>query len=124
MAEFKIGDEVNYVLGNTGCTGTLTAVHPDGKATVEHGQAKSVIEYAKLLPPKTASFRIRGLVMTTSATHSGEVGEIIATGKSASGKTFYEVRYQSDPRSEWFSEDNVLINDAEIPKRSPRVRVL
>ncbi len=124
MADFKVGDEVNYVLGDTECTGKLTAVNQDGKVTVEHGHSRSVIEYTKLMHPKIAAFKIRGLVMTTSASHPGEVGEIMATAKSASGKRFFKVRFETDQSGEWLSEDQVFINDDDIPQRNPRVTML
>lgn len=64
----------------------------------------------RLLPLRGPYFAVRGQVLTTSTAHPSEVGEIVGTGGSKSGKAFYRVQF-SDGLSEWFNEDQVFIDD-------------
>jgi hypothetical protein len=71
-------------------------------------------EPSSLLPLRGAYFEVRGQVLTTSATHPNEVGEIVKMGTSKSGKAFYCVQF-ADGVSEWLSDDQVFIDNAVLP---------
>jgi hypothetical protein len=71
-------------------------------------------EPSALLPLRGPYFDIRGLVLTTSPAHPGELGEIVKKGSSKAGKAFYSVLF-ADGTSEWLSEDQVFIDDAVRP---------
>lgn len=66
----------------------------------------------KLLRLKKPFFGVRGLVFTSSLNHPDEEGEIITLGNGPKGKQFYRVQF-ADGATEWFGEDEVLI---EVPK--------
>jgi hypothetical protein len=82
-------------------------------------------EPSSLLPLRGPYFDIRGLVLTTSPAHPGELGEIVKKGSSKAGKAFYSVLF-ADGTSEWLSEDQVFIDDAVRPpaeaKKSAKAR--
>ena len=130
MANFNIGDEVNYFLGRTECTGKLIEVFPNGTARVQHGDSMSDIEFVKLLRPKAPGFEVRGLVITMSATHGREAGEIIATGTGpkpidgSAAKRFFKVHFASNDSEEWFGEDQVFVADDPAKKRRPGIVAL
>jgi hypothetical protein len=71
-------------------------------------------EPSSLLPLRGPYFDIRGLVLTTSAAHPGEPGEIVKKGGNKAGGAFYSVLF-ADGTSEWLSEDRVFIDDAVRP---------
>lgn len=62
----------------------------------------------ELLQLKQPGFRERGVVFTTSATHRGEQGEIVALGEGPNKQAFYRVKF-ADGHMEWFSERDVFI---------------
>jgi hypothetical protein len=68
------------------------------------------VAIGKLLAPKAPFFHIRGQVLTTSSSHPCEVGQIVGTATSKSGKTFFNICFD-DGTSEWFNEDQVFIDD-------------
>ncbi len=83
----------------------------------EDGQPQGSTQQAEpssLLPLRGPYFDVRGQVLTTSAAHPQEVGEIVKTGTSKSGKAFYCVQF-ADGLSEWLSEDQVFIDNAVLP---------
>lgn len=71
-------------------------------------------EPSSLLPMRGPYFDVRGQVMTTSAAHPGEIGEIVKTGSSKSGRAFYCVQF-ADGTSEWLNEDQVFLDNAVMP---------
>jgi hypothetical protein len=71
-------------------------------------------EPSSLLPLRGPYFDIRGLVLTTSSAHPGELGEIVKKGSSKAGAAFFCVLF-ADGTSEWLSEDQVFIDDAVRP---------
>jgi hypothetical protein len=71
-------------------------------------------EPSSLLPLRGPYFDIRGLVLTTSSAHPGEIGEIVKKGSSKAGKAFFGVLF-ADGSSEWLGEDQVFIDDAVRP---------
>lgn len=73
---------------------------------------QSTVSASRLLPLKHPCFEVRGLVATASASHPGEVGEIVAMGKAASGKQAFKVAF-SDQTTEWFTDDQVFIEDVQ-----------
>ena len=77
------------------------------------------VEPSSLLPLRGPFFEVRGLVLTISAGHSSEVGEIVKTATSKSGMAFYCVRF-ADGTSEWLNEDQVFIEDELLPARATR----
>jgi hypothetical protein len=69
-----------------------------------------LVPHGKLLAPKGPFFDIRGQVLTTSASHPSEMGQIVGTATSKSGKPFFNVCF-NDGKCEWFSEDQAFIDD-------------
>ena len=121
MAEFTSGDEVSFRISDrhqfdgSEITGKIVADYHSNTVRVEvpGDQTHHYVSRSELLRAKGPFFDVRGQVMTMSPTHKGEVGEIVATGESASGKPFFKVRFQSDKTDEWFGEDQVFIADSD-----------
>jgi hypothetical protein len=122
MASFQKGDFAN-ALSKEGQEVKVKIVdqQENGRFVVqvydEHGEAQGPTQQAEpssLLPLRGPYFEVRGQVLTTSATHPNEIGEIVKTGTSRSGKAFFWVQF-ADGTSEWFNEDKVFIDDAVLP---------
>ncbi len=118
MAGFQVNDEVRVIINGEEVRGKINGFNGPDAVIVRTDNGTSLIERAKLLRPKGPFFEIRGQVLTTSATHPGEVGEIISTGSSKSGKLFFEVLFKNGDAA-WFDEDNVFIDDKVGPKSTP-----
>ncbi len=117
MPSFKPGDFANIrlpngeeitvkIMGEVANGYIPVGKYDDGSFT---GRTESV-STNRLLPLRGPYFAIRGQVLTTSTAHPAEVGEIVGTGGSKSGKAFYRVQF-SNGQSEWFNEDQVFIDD-------------
>ena len=118
MADYKLGDAVSIIRGGKEITGKVAEEKADGSVvfTGEDAYSTFTVHRSKLLRPKGPFFEVRGQVLTTSATHSGVVGEIIATGAGPMrgdqpGKRFFQVLFDGDPKADWFSEDQVFLED-------------
>jgi hypothetical protein len=115
---FKRG-EVAFVVGQNGVEGQVNVLErqADGSYLVvwfdSYGHQTGnpfIAANGKVLAPKGPFFDIRGQVLTSSSSHPSEIGQIVGTATSKSGKTFFNVRFD-DLKSEWFSEDQVFIDD-------------
>jgi hypothetical protein len=122
MATFQKGDFANAVAKNgQEVKVQILDQQEHGRYIVqvydEDGQVNGPPQQAEpssLLPLRGPYFDIRGLVLTTSSAHPGEIGEIVKKGSSKGGKAFYCVLF-ADGSSEWLSEDQVFIDDAVRP---------
>ena len=121
MSGFKIGDTAVF-LGQDGIEREMIidGFGHDGAAMgimdIGDGTSKLVRRDPRaLMRKKGPFFDIRGQVYTTSSSHSDQIGEIIALGKSKSEKLFYKVRF-ADDAVVWFSEDQVFLETAASDK--------
>jgi hypothetical protein len=116
MKDLNVGDAVCYVYNGREYAGRIISDPSigEGVAVRNDDGLTETIHRAKLLRPKGPFFEVRGLVQTTSASHPGEVGEIIATGKNDTGKRFFHVQFKTDPTREWISEDHLFIADISV----------
>ena len=132
MAEFEIGSDVSFVLSDqhpedgTEVTGKLLGDVDSKTVSVEvpGDPAHHFVLRSGLLKPKGPFFDVRGQVMTTNASHHGE---IVATGTGPkrdgqSGKRFFQIRFADEPKVEWFSEDQVFIADDDSITKSEMQR--
>ena len=114
--KFVIGDTAFVANKN----GTESEVRIDEHDTNERywvidlkSREPMIVSESELLPPKQPGFGKRDLVYTTSADHPGKQGTIIATGKTKSMKLAFQVRFSDDQTdAQWFTEDEVLTQDA------------
>jgi len=127
MHTFKPGDFANILRNGQEITVNIMGEVINGYCTVGRyddgmfsGRKESVL-VSTLLPLRGPYFEIRGQVLTTSPFHANEVGEIVGTGTSKSGKLFFNVRF-GDGKNEWFNEDQVFIDDEENRKYTEAVR--
>lgn len=117
MPKFKPGDRANVAIRNGEVTVKIDSEEMSGYYHVglldedgTYSGRSERVEARRLMPLRGPYFAIRGQVLTTSSSHPGEVGEIIGTGFTKSVKSFFKVRF-NDGVSEWFSEDQVFIDD-------------
>jgi hypothetical protein len=117
VPKFKSGDRANVATRNGEVTVAINSEELNGFYHVglldEDGLftgRTEQVEASRLMPLRGPYFAIRGQVLTTSSSHSGEAGEIVGTGFNKSTKSFFKVRF-SDGVVEWFSEDQVFIDD-------------
>ena len=117
--KFTLGDRANVlsvdgeetvVVFSEEQNGTYSVVRIDEDGTCIDPYRKE-IEASRLMRLRGPFFDIRGQVLTTSSTNPNEVGEVVSTGTSKSGKTFFKVKF-SDGKCEWFNEDQVFIEDS------------
>ena len=117
---FKDGDVANVRLANgeEGLVRIMGNIN-EGKYPVQSLDSKGTLaghawteKEHELLPIKKPGFNIRGLVFTTSASHRGEEGEIIALGEGPKNQAFYRVKF-ADGHAEWFSENDVFLETKE-----------
>jgi hypothetical protein len=119
MATIQKGDFANAIAANgQEVKVRILDQHENGRYVVqvydEEGNVNGPPQQAEpssLLPLRGPYFDIRGLVLATSLAHPGETGEIVKKGSNKAGKSFYCVLF-ADGTSEWFSEDQVFIDDA------------
>lgn len=113
--EFNVGDDANAI-DKSGKEVRVRIESPLGsgyliRAYDENGNLAGPPERVKseqLLRLRGPFFDIRGQVLTSSKQHPNEVGEIIALAETPTGRTYFHVQF-NDGASEWFDDDNVLI---------------
>lgn len=117
VPKFKPGDRANVATRSGEVTVTINSEELNGFYHVglldEDGLftgRNERVEARRLMPLRGPYFAIRGQVLTTSSSHPDEVGEIVGIGLSKSIKSFFKVQFR-DGVSEWFSEDQVFIDD-------------
>lgn len=113
MAAFKIGDKVFFRKSDmhnddgTWKNGTVTKVYVSGDTVgVEYSYDGSE-HHVSGQDAKAMGFEVGDVLLTAS--HSGEMGWVVANGNTASGKRAFSVRFESDQTTEWFTEDQVFI---------------
>jgi len=112
MPDFGVNDEVNVIVNGFEMKAMVLGVGQDEQTfhmLFEDGRVAGIAK-SRLLRLWGPYFDVRGQVLTRSAKHPNEVGEIVATGKSSSKKAFFRVRF-ADAIEEWFSEDEVFTED-------------
>jgi len=115
MSKFKVGDDVCFPgVEQNAVTGVITKIE-GSKATVKTPTGKEELAYLHaLLRPKESSFDLHCEILTTSALHVNELGQIVAFGTTANGLRLYKVLF-SDGQAEWFGPAQIFIEDKEEP---------
>lgn len=122
MAKFQKGDYANAIATNgQEVKVQIVDILENGRFVVQIYDEQGVVngplkqaEPSALLPLRGPYFEVRGLVLTTSSKHPGEIGEIVRLGTSKSGKAFYFIQF-ADGSGEWLSEDHVFIENSVLP---------
>jgi hypothetical protein len=124
IMEFKQGDLVAIRgLDGNEYDGVIIASNGDDSFRVKYRQLDMPVEFGfteqttisrqRLMPTKGPFIRINGEVLTDDPSHAGQVGRIIAIGKTLKCKQFFKVKFE-DGSENWFSEDRVFVDDAVL----------
>jgi hypothetical protein len=116
MARFKYDDRANVMVNGQELEVVVVSVNEErdlggNKKVVYYvngGGQQFPVREARMLPLRGPYFDVRGLVLTISAKHPNEIGEIVSTGHSPAKTRYFKVKFQNGD-IEWFNENEVFI---------------